>query len=110
MYLKIFKSINLDCKRGPWGQSYKAKFSVNNIKNGFNKLNFTLNYINFDVIYIKIVLMNYLLFDSSSPAGGSLLLEVAESESSSRGTCCQGSFKGASGILIVRAWVVDNTD
>ena len=33
------------------GQSYKANFDINYIKNGLNKLNFTLNYINFDVIY-----------------------------------------------------------
>ena len=32
------------------GQSYKANSGINYIKNGFNKLNFTLNYINFDVI------------------------------------------------------------
>ena len=36
-----------------WGQSCKADFGINSIKNGFNKLNFTLNYINFDVIYAK---------------------------------------------------------
>ena len=33
------------------GQSYKANFGINSIKNKLNKLNFTLNYINFDVIY-----------------------------------------------------------
>ena len=38
------------------GQSYKAIFGINYIKNGINKLNFTLNYINFDVIYAKKVL------------------------------------------------------
>ena len=38
------------------GQSYKANFGINNIKNGLNKLNFTLNHINFDVIYAKKVL------------------------------------------------------
>ena len=37
-------------------QSYKANFGINYIKNGFNTLNFTLNYINFDVIYTKEVL------------------------------------------------------
>ena len=36
-----------------WGQSYIANFGI---KNGFNKLNFTLNYINFGVIYAKKVL------------------------------------------------------
>ena len=35
------------------GQSYKAHFGINNIKKGLNKLNFTLNYINFDVIDAK---------------------------------------------------------
>ena len=39
-----------------WGQSYKADFGINYIKNRLNKLNFTLNYINFDVIYAKKVL------------------------------------------------------
>ena len=44
-------------KRGTsWGQSYKANFGLNYTKNGLNKLNFTLNYINFDVIYAKKVL------------------------------------------------------
>ena len=38
------------------GQSYKANFGINYIKNGFNQLNFTLNYVNFDVIYAKKVL------------------------------------------------------
>ena len=38
------------------GQSYKANFDINYIKNGLNKLNFTLNYINFDVIFAKKVL------------------------------------------------------
>ena len=38
------------------GQSYKANFGINYIRNGLNKLNFTLNYINFDVIYAKKVL------------------------------------------------------
>ena len=33
-----------------WGQSYKADFGIIYIKNDFNKLNFTLNNINFDVI------------------------------------------------------------
>ena len=37
----------------PRGQSYKAHFGINYIKNGFSKLNFPLNYINFDVIYAK---------------------------------------------------------
>ena len=42
---------------GPyWGQSYKANLGMNYIKNGFNKLNFPLNYINFDVINAKKVL------------------------------------------------------
>ena len=35
------------------GQSYKANFGINYIKNGLNNLNFTLNYINFDVIFAK---------------------------------------------------------
>ena len=35
------------------GQSYKANFGINYIKNGLRKLNFTLNYINFDVIYAE---------------------------------------------------------
>ena len=39
-----------------WDQSYEADFGITCIKNGFNKLNFTLNYINFDVIYTKKVL------------------------------------------------------
>ena len=38
------------------GQSYKANFGINYIKNGFNKLKFIKNYINFDVLYVKIVL------------------------------------------------------
>ena len=38
------------------GQSYKANFGINYIKNGPNKLNFTLNYLNFDVISDKKVL------------------------------------------------------
>ena len=38
------------------GQSYKANFGINYIKKGLSKLNFTLNYINFDVIYAKKVL------------------------------------------------------
>ena len=38
------------------GQSYKANFGIDYIKKGLNKLNFTLNYINFDVIYAKKVL------------------------------------------------------
>ena len=33
------------------GQSYKANFGINYIKNGL-KLNFTLNYINFDVFLL----------------------------------------------------------
>ena len=41
-----FKFYEMD----PWGQSYKANFGLNYIKNGLNKLNFTFNYINFDVI------------------------------------------------------------
>ena len=35
------------------GQSYKANFGINYTKNRLSKLNFTLNYINFDVIYAK---------------------------------------------------------
>ena len=35
------------------GQSYKANFGINYIKNEFNKLNCNLNYINFDVIYAE---------------------------------------------------------
>ena len=38
------------------GQSCKANFGINYIKNGLNKPNFHLNYINFDVIYDKKVL------------------------------------------------------
>ena len=38
------------------GQSYKANFDVNYIKKGFNKLNFTMNYISFDVNYAKNIL------------------------------------------------------
>ena len=38
------------------GQSYKAHFGINYIKNRLNLLKFTLNYINFDVIYAKKVL------------------------------------------------------
>ena len=41
---------------GAKGQSYKAHFGINYISNGFSKLNFILNYINFDVIYAKQVL------------------------------------------------------
>ena len=33
------------------GKSYKANFGINYIKNGLDKLNVTLNYINFDVNY-----------------------------------------------------------
>ena len=40
------------------GQSNKAHFGINYIKNGFNKLNFTLNYINFDVIFAQKVLFD----------------------------------------------------
>ena len=40
----------------PWGQSYKANFGIIYIKNGFNKLNFTMDIFNFDVIYAKQVL------------------------------------------------------
>ena len=36
-----------------WGQSYKANFCINYIKSGLDNLNFSLNYINFDVIYAK---------------------------------------------------------
>ena len=40
----------LDDKKSPikiyLGQSYKTNFGINYIKNGFNKLNLTLNYIN----------------------------------------------------------------
>ena len=39
-----------------WGQSCKANFCTNYIKNRLNKLNFTSNYIYFDVIYAKKVL------------------------------------------------------
>ena len=40
----------------PWDQSFKANFGINYIKSGLSKLNFTLNYINFDVIYaIKVL-------------------------------------------------------
>ena len=35
------------------GQSYKANVVINDIKNGFNKLNFTLNYINLMLIIPK---------------------------------------------------------
>ena len=41
------------------GQSYKANFGIKYIKKGFNKLNFTLNYINFAVIYAKKVLLDW---------------------------------------------------
>ena len=53
---KCFKVFRVDLKFSIWGQSYKANFGINNIKNGLNKPNFTLNYINFDVIYAKKVL------------------------------------------------------
>ena len=44
----------------PRGQSCKANFGVNYIINGFNKPNFTMNYVTFDVvIYIKIVLLRF---------------------------------------------------
>ena len=36
-----------------WDQSYNAHFGINYINNGLSKLNVTLNYINFDVIYAK---------------------------------------------------------
>ena len=41
------------------GQYYKANFGINYIKKGLSKLNFTLNYINFDVIYAKKVLKDW---------------------------------------------------
>ena len=41
-------------------QSYKANFGINYIKNRLSKLNSTLNYINFDVIYAKKVLKDWL--------------------------------------------------
>ena len=45
-------------KKGKFGksQSYKTDFGIIYIKNGVNKLNFTLNYINFDVVYAKKVI------------------------------------------------------
>ena len=36
--------------------TFRVNFGVNYIKNRFHKFNFTTNYVNFDVIYIKIVL------------------------------------------------------
>ena len=54
--LSTHASINLLILGGRpvfWGQSYKALFGINYIKNGPNKLNFTMNYTNFDVIYAK---------------------------------------------------------
>ena len=50
--LVLRSSLYLESK----GQSYKANFGINYIKNVLNKLNFTLNYINFDVTYAKKVL------------------------------------------------------
>ena len=41
-----------------WGQSYTANSGINYNKNGLNKLNFTFNYINFDVINAKKVLLD----------------------------------------------------
>ena len=38
------------------GQSYKANFGINYIKYGLSKVNFTLKYIDFYVIYAKQVL------------------------------------------------------
>ena len=35
------------------GSIYKENFGIDYIKNRFNKLKFTLNYINFDVIHTK---------------------------------------------------------
>ena len=52
--LEILRRIQLKCQT--WGQSYKANFGINYIKNGLNNLHFTLNYINFDEIYAKKVL------------------------------------------------------
>ena len=37
------------------GHSYKVCYGVKDIKNGFHKLNFTLNYIDFYVIYTKLL-------------------------------------------------------
>ena len=39
-----------------FGQSYKTNFGIKYIRNGFNKQNVTMNYINFYVIYAKKVL------------------------------------------------------
>ena len=47
------------------GQSCKANFGINYIKNEFYKLNFNLNHINFDVIYAKFFLMWSLLWPPS---------------------------------------------
>ena len=56
-YIRDFMSLlNFSLVYRNWGQSYKADFGINYVKNGFNKLNFTLNYINFDVMYAKKVL------------------------------------------------------
>ena len=38
------------------GQSYKTDFGIIHIKNGFNELNFTFNFINFVAIYAQKVL------------------------------------------------------
>ena len=50
-------TVHLGFKYPTWGQSYKANFGVNYIKNGFSKLNWTLNYINLDVIYARKVFL-----------------------------------------------------
>ena len=54
VFSKLITLVRLICSVTR-GQSYKADFGINYIKNGFNQLKFTLNYINFDVIYIKLV-------------------------------------------------------
>ena len=55
-YFRITTPGRVICRSLIRGQSYKANFGINYIKKGLNKLNFTLNYINFDVIYAKKVL------------------------------------------------------
>ena len=38
---------------------YKTNFGINWIDNGFNKLNFTMNYTKIDVLYAQKVLMDW---------------------------------------------------
>ena len=50
---------------GITGQSYKSNVVVNYNKNGFNKLNFTLNYNNFDGVELDKFYKNDLLIGNN---------------------------------------------